>query len=58
MHDEDFIAPIARPMKASAAVTTSGRFGRMLPLVSMTRPTVTGTSSLAKWEMVWSFPSS
>ena len=33
---------------ASDAATTSPIFGRMLPLASMTRPTVTGVSSLVK----------
>src|ERR1035441_4516388 len=34
--------------KASAAAITSSRFGIMLPLLSTTRPTVTGISSRLK----------
>ena len=43
---------------AMAAVITSARFGRILPLLSITRPTVTGISSWLNDSISWRTPSS
>src|SRR5438874_12099625 len=44
--------------KARAAAMTSARFFPILPLLSITRPTVTGISSWLKYLICWSAPSS
>src|SRR5438046_599934 len=44
------------PAKTSPAVTTWARFGPILPLSSITRPTVTGTSALENWVIVCLMP--
>ena len=58
VHDEGFVLRIAGLDERSAAAFTCARFSRMLPLLSITRPIVTGTSCCVKTEIFCSILSS